>query len=79
MTYSFRVTDSNRNVLLDPHNQNAVDGTGIQRVKFEHPGITTIDVWIGKVGGQLLKDTVAEVFLRTIKKIKSSSIHLLFT
>jgi hypothetical protein len=49
VSYSFKITDANGTAIVDLHNQKALDGTGIQKVKFEKPGPITVTVSIDAV------------------------------
>jgi len=52
VSYSFKVTDMNGTVIKDVHNQQALEGTGIQKVKFEKSGPVDVSVQVEGVQGE---------------------------
>lgn len=52
VSYSFNMTDVNGTVIKDVHNQQALDGTGTQKVKFEKPGPVDVTVRVEDVQGE---------------------------
>lgn len=58
VSYAFKIMDKNGTAIVDLKNQKAVDGSGIQKVKFEKPGPITVRVAIEAVGPAFLGDFV---------------------
>jgi hypothetical protein len=58
VSYSFKVSGPNNTVIEDLHDQKALDGTGIQTVRFDKPGPADVLVSIDGVQGQNLGDFV---------------------
>jgi hypothetical protein len=52
VSYSFNMTDVNGTVIKDVHGQQALDGTGTQKVKFEKPGPVFVTVRVEDVQGE---------------------------
>jgi hypothetical protein len=52
VSYSFNMTDVNGTVIKDVHSQQALDGTGTQKVKFEKPGPVYVTVRVEDVQGE---------------------------
>ena len=52
VSYSFNVTDVNGTVIKEVHGQQALDGTGTQKVKFEKPGPVDVTVRVEDVQGE---------------------------
>ncbi len=58
VSYSFKVTEINGTVIKDVQNQQALDGTGTQKVKFEKSGPIDVSVRVQGVQGQNMGDFV---------------------
>lgn len=52
VSYGFNVTDVNGTVIKVVHGQQALDGTGTQKVKFEMPGPIVVSVRVEDVQGE---------------------------
>jgi hypothetical protein len=61
VSYSFKVTDSNGNIIKDLKDQKALDGTSTQVLRFTKPGPMNILISIGAVAGQTAGDFVENV------------------
>jgi hypothetical protein len=59
--YSFKVTDSNGNIIKDVKDQKALDGTSTQVLRFTKPGPVNIFVGVDAVAGQTTGDFIENV------------------
>jgi hypothetical protein len=61
VSYSFKVTDSNDNIIKDLKDQKALDGTSTQVLRFTKPGPVNIIMSIEAVAGQTTGDFIENV------------------
>jgi hypothetical protein len=61
VSYSFKVTDSNGNIIKDLKDQKALDGTSTQVLRFTKPGPMNILISIDALAGQTAGDFVENV------------------
>jgi hypothetical protein len=61
VSYSFKVTDSNGNIIKDSKDQKALDGTSTQVLRFTKPGPINILISIDAVAGQATGDFIENV------------------
>jgi hypothetical protein len=61
VSYSFKVTDPNGNIIKDSKDQKALDGTSTQVLRFTKPGPVNIIIGVDAVAGQTAGDFVENV------------------